>query len=101
MPQDERQLRVIREYAAMLETPTCNWPEIEFDTRVARIWAVSELYKWVICHMEWTVMRAVKEFGNLVAEYSCIVDNYSEANFIFEIALEEACNIEDILVAMS
>lgn len=99
--EDMKAIDVIREYRANMTQPTSAWPEMEFDNRAYAIWAADELIVYVLSHMNWTVMRSVESFRYMVSDYSRIVTNYSEANFIFKIAEEVACDVIEILHAMS
>ena len=100
MTQDQRMLQAILEYRADIDDPGPRWPEMEFEKYSYSKWAVDELYIWVLSHPDWTVLHAVSEFVDMMNRYACRETHYSEANFIFEIAWEQAGNIYYILSCM-
>ena len=100
MTDDERVKFIIREYRANLGEPTYTWPHMDFDKFAYSRWAAEMIENYVFAHEhEWTAFRSVEEFKNLMGKYMCR-SNYSEVNFIFEIAYETACDISEIILAM-
>lgn len=100
MASDRTIINMIVEYRESLGEPTSSWPEMEFDKVAYSRWAADEIIINILAHTDWTAMRSVEDFRGRVEKYMCIVTNYSEANFIFDIAYEVACDIIDILNAM-
>lgn len=100
MIDDMSVLSVIREYRANMAQPTSTWPEMNFDQSAYSIWAADELLLYINAHSSWSVYQSVEEFRYMVSEYSKIPTNYSDANFMFEVAVELADDILDILNGM-
>lgn len=101
MSEDYRILNLIKEYRANLSIPSSpKWPDIEFDRCAYSIWAADELILYVQSHMDIGVYRAIDAFKNMVLDYSCAISNYSEANFMFDIAHDVATDILDQITAM-
>ena len=64
-------------------------------------WAADEILRFVLSHLEWTPMRSVEEYKCLVGKRAAIKTNHEDADYIFEVAYSVACDISDILYAMS
>lgn len=97
---DRTAINMIVEYRENLGEFISSWPEIEFDRVAYSRWAADEIIMHILSHTDWTPMKAVLDFKGIVEQYMCIPTNFSEANFIFDIAYDVACDIVDILVAM-
>ena len=100
MTDDERMMLIIREYRADLGEPTYKWPDMEFEKNAYARWATDELMLFIKLHMDQPIMWSIETFKSMMARYMCRSTNYSEANFIFEIAYEVTCDISDIIEAM-
>jgi len=98
---DQRMFGIIREYRANLPSPESYWPILEFDKFAYSIWAVDELIAYVLSNTDKTVEQAVQEFHSLMLEYSCISTDFSDANFMFDIAVDVTDDIIEIFYAMS
>lgn len=100
MSNDERMINIIIEYMEGIPIPTSSWPQNKF--REASYWRSSaeEILTYVLAHPDWSVIRSVEEFREMVGEFMKKATHYEEATIIFEVAYEAALDISDILMAM-
>lgn len=96
---DTRMINIIREYRANLPEPSAKWPSMEFDRIAYTIWATDELLVYVLANMNVNVWTAVTQWRQQMLGYSCIAD-YTDANFMFEIAYEVGDDILEIFDAL-
>jgi hypothetical protein len=100
MASDRSVINAIVEYRENLGELASSWPEMEFDRVAYSRWAADEIIINILSHTDWTPMQATEDFRGRVEKHMCVVTNFSEANFIFDIAYDVACDIIDILIAM-
>lgn len=98
--EDRRLINALIEYRCMINEPGPRWPEMEFDKNSYSGWAVDEIMLMIMAHPDWTVMKCVETFKAKMLEFACYSSNFSEANFIFEIAYETADDLSDVLGGM-
>lgn len=101
MSDDERQVRVIIDYASeYLPEPQPAWPKAEFERLAYSRWAVSKIVKLLYENPDKTPMRIVIEFKCQMGEYVQKTTNYPEALKHCKYGYEVACDLEEILTAM-
>ena len=100
MADDERMVNVIIEYMEGVPIPTSSWPANKFRQTAYWRCAAEEILNYVVAHPDWSVIRSVEEFRNMVANFMQKATNFEDATMIFEIAYETALDISDILMAM-
>lgn len=101
MTSDQRMINVIVEYIDNLPEPTSSWPPGYFREASYEKTAANEILATVLAHPEWTVIRSVEEFKDMVSNFSLKATHYEEVTYMFEVAMEVASNISDILMAMT
>lgn len=104
MTDEERQVQAITEFYHSFGEPAFSWPELEFERVAYSRWAIEEILVMVYSHLDWTPMRAVEEFKNLMRDYANMTFEKDfgrgKMNFVFETAYDAACDVSDILLAM-
>lgn len=101
MSDDQRMINVIVEYIGNLPEPTSSWPPGYFKAASYEKTAANELLAMVLAHPEWTVIRSVEEFKDMVSDFIRKATYYEDVTYMFEVAYEVASNISDILMAMT
>lgn len=101
MTDDDRMIRVIKEYAySYLDHLSADWPESEFKRVAYSRWAVNEILALIYLNPSWTPMRAVEEYKSMVESFYLMPTNYKDMEEIFNIAFSVASDLSDILEAM-
>ena len=105
MTEEERQVQAITEYYHTFGDPAEYWPKLEFERVAYSRWAIDEMLIMIYSHLDWTPMRAVEEFKNLMRDFANMTFEkdfgHGDMNQIFETAYDVACDVSDILAAMS
>ena len=101
MSDDERQIRIIIDYASeYLPEPQVSWPKKEFLRVSYARWAVNYILKMLGKNPEWTPMQTIEEFKNLVSPYMYLHPNDPDIDYNFRVGYEVASDLSDIIMAM-
>ena len=101
MTNDEHMIRVLIEYIEDIGEPNSNWPTHDFEKVSYSRWAAEQILATILAHPEWTPMRSVEEFKNLVGKFASKPTHKTDATFIFRTAYDVATDVSDIFYAMT
>lgn len=99
---DQSEIRAIREYIFNLQEPSRLWPKGDFMVASIELWAANDILIYVLSHNDWTVMRSVETYANVMQyAYKNCKDKCNASAQIISISYKVAQDITDILYAMN